>query len=233
LDYSLDDEDSQGTESDPSVASDVFPATVFESGAKIEEESEEKPSQQEHNEADSDPVNGIERDKAEELEQGALSKSMALGLGPWCEDTTEKSNTCDTICFPSMKENQKMNRKNVLRALKNLCTFFGAIALFSYFYNWTVDVRHWYVTLASVLVCSILWLGFYVIEVRGGVMQVALRLSRLRTVPKLPSPTAPPVLPAAPPSSRPKTEVTAANPLPWLNPHPSHAAIAGKDSGRA
>src|SRR5260221_202551 len=100
-----------------------------------------------------------------------------------------------------------MNRKNALRALKNLSTFIGAIVLFSYFANWAVDVRHWYVTLASALVCSILWLGFYVIEVRGGVMQVALRLSRIRTMPKLPSSTAPPVLPAAPPSSRPvKTE---------------------------
>jgi hypothetical protein len=126
-----------------------------------------------------------------------------------------------------------MNRKNALRALKNLCTFFGAIALFSYFANWAVDLRHWYVTLASAVMCSILWLGFYVIEVRGGVMQVALRLSRIRTMPKLPSPAAPPVLPAAPPSSRPATEVTAPNPLPWLSPHPSHAAVAGKESERA
>ncbi len=47
-----------------------------------------------------------------------------------------------------------MNRKNALRALKNLCTFIGAIALFSYFANWAVDLRHWYVTLASFLMCS-------------------------------------------------------------------------------
>jgi hypothetical protein len=53
-----------------------------------------------------------------------------------------------------------MSRKNALRALKNLCTFIGAIVLFSYFYNWTVDVRHWYVTLASAFMCSVLWLGF-------------------------------------------------------------------------
>ncbi len=29
-------------------------------------------------------------------------------------------------------------RKIALRSLKNLSTFIGAIALFSYFYNWTV-----------------------------------------------------------------------------------------------
>src|SRR5258708_32946447 len=82
-----------------------------------------------------------------------------------------------------------MNRKNALRALKNLCTFIGAIALFSYFANWAVDLRHWYVTLASFLMCSILWLGFYVIEVRGGITRVASGLSRLRTKSELPSPT--------------------------------------------
>jgi len=71
LDYSLDDEDSQGTESDPCVASDVLPAALFESSAKIEEESEEKPSQQEDNEADSDPVDGVECE-AEELEHGCF-----------------------------------------------------------------------------------------------------------------------------------------------------------------
>jgi hypothetical protein len=125
-----------------------------------------------------------------------------------------------------------MNRKNALGALKNLCTFIGAIALFSDFANRAVVLRHWYVTLASFLMCSILWLGFYVIEVRGGVMQVALRLSRLRTMPKLPSPTAPPVLPAAPPSSRAAKTEAAPNPLPWLNPHPSQAAIAGRNRER-
>ncbi len=118
-----------------------------------------------------------------------------------------------------------MNRKNALRALKNLCTFFGAIALFSYFGNWAVDLRHWYVTLASAVMCSILWLGFYVIEVGGGVMQVISGLSRLRKS-ELPSPTAEvPALPADPPP-------TAPNPLPWLSPHPSQA-IAEKESVRA
>ncbi len=118
-----------------------------------------------------------------------------------------------------------MSRTNALHALKNLCTFFGAIVLFSYFANFAVDLRHWYVTLASAFVCAILWLGFYVIELRGGVTQVALELSRLLTKAELPSPTAelsvdPPALPADPP------EVTAPNPLPWLK-HPSQA-IAGK-----
>ncbi len=117
-----------------------------------------------------------------------------------------------------------MSRTIALRALKNLCTFIGAIALFSYFANWAVDLRHWYVTLASFLMCSILWLGFYVIEVRGGITRVASGLSRLRKSAELPSPTAErPALPADPPR-------TAPNPLPWL--HPSQA-IAGKESVRA
>src|SRR5712671_3279296 len=121
-----------------------------------------------------------------------------------------------------MMKGGKVNRKIALRSLKNLCTFFGAIVLFSYFANFAVDLRHWYVTLASAFVCAILWLGFYVIELRGGVTQVALELSRLLTKAELPSPTAePPALPADPPS-----EVAAPNPLPWLK-HPSQA-IAGK-----
>ena len=71
-------------------------------------------------------------------------------------------------------------RKIALRSLKNLCTFIGAVALFSYFYNWTVDTRHWYVTLASAFACSLLWLGFYLIEVHGGgVTDLSLRLARL------------------------------------------------------
>jgi hypothetical protein len=71
-------------------------------------------------------------------------------------------------------------RKIALRSLKNLCTFVGAVALFSYFYNWTVDTRHWYVTLASAFACSLLWLGFYLIEVHGGgVTYLSLRLARL------------------------------------------------------
>src|SRR6266853_2177842 len=67
---------------------------------------------------------------------------------------------------PRPRESTKMHRRKIaLRSLKNLCTFIGAIALFSYFYNWTLDLRHWYVTLASDFMCSILWLGFYMIEV--------------------------------------------------------------------
>ena len=70
-------------------------------------------------------------------------------------------------------------RKIALRSLKNLCTFIGAIALFSYFYNWTVDTRHWYLTLASACVCSLLWLGFYTVELYGGgVTNLSLRLAR-------------------------------------------------------
>ena len=119
-----------------------------------------------------------------------------------------------------------MNRKIALRSLKNLCAFIGAIVLFSYFANWAVDLRHWYVTLASAFVCAILWFGFYVIELHGGVTQVALELSRLLKSAELPSPTA--ELPADPPD-----EVTAPNPLPWLRPHPSQAAIPEKESVRA
>src|SRR5712692_4512080 len=70
-------------------------------------------------------------------------------------------------------------RKIALRSLKNLCTFIGAVALFSYFYNLTLDTRHWYVTLASAFACSLLWLGFYTIELRGGgVTQLSLSLAR-------------------------------------------------------
>ena len=118
-----------------------------------------------------------------------------------------------------------MNRKIALRSLKNLCAFIGAIVLFSYFANWAVDLRHWYVTLSSAFVCAILWIGFYVIEVRGGITQVALGLSRSLTKA---STTELPALPANPPS-----EVTAPNPLPWLNPNRSQAAVAGKESARA
>ena len=70
-------------------------------------------------------------------------------------------------------------RKIALRSLRNLCTFVGAVALFSYFYNWTVDTRHWYVTLASALACSLLWLGFYKVELYGGgVAHLSLRVAR-------------------------------------------------------
>jgi hypothetical protein len=71
-------------------------------------------------------------------------------------------------------------RKIALRSLRNLCTFIGAIALFSYFYSWTLDTRHWYVTLASAFACSLLWLGFYALELHGGgVAHVSLRLARV------------------------------------------------------
>jgi hypothetical protein len=119
-----------------------------------------------------------------------------------------------------------MNRIIALRSLKNLCTFIGAVALSSYFVNFAVDLRHWYVTLASAFACAILWLGFYVIELRGGVSRVvAFLLSRMRTTNELPSPDVesaqaaeipdlpadlaahPPVNPAPNPPS---------NPLPWL-----------------
>ncbi len=117
-----------------------------------------------------------------------------------------------------------MNRKNALRALKNLCTFFGAIALFSYFYNWTVDLRHSYVTLASAVMCSILWFGFYLIEMQGGVTQFAARV--LRT--KLPSPDLaadPPTACSAVETRAVEADVTAPRPasLPWLSPRPSQA----------
>jgi hypothetical protein len=71
-------------------------------------------------------------------------------------------------------------RKIAFRSLRNLCTFIGATALFSYFYNWTVDTRHWYVTLASAFACSLLWLGFYFIELHGGgVTHLSLRFARM------------------------------------------------------
>ena len=61
-----------------------------------------------------------------------------------------------------------MNRRRIaLRSFRDLCAFVGLIVLVSYFYNWTVDIRHWYLTLASAFVCSGLWLGFYVLEAHG------------------------------------------------------------------
>ena len=90
-------------------------------------------------------------------------------------------------------ENQEMNRRRIaLRSFRDLCAFVGLMVLVSYFYNWTVDTRHWYVTLASAFVCSVLWLGFYVLEAHRDAVtrvsltfaRVALRwLSRLRTKP--------------------------------------------------
>ena len=55
--------------------------------------------------------------------------------------------------------------KIALRSLKHLCTFIGAIALFSYFFNLAVDTRHWFITLVSAFVCVILGLIFYMLEV--------------------------------------------------------------------
>lgn len=75
-----------------------------------------------------------------------------------------------------------MSRKIGLRSLKNLCAFIGAVALFSYFYNFFVDLRHWhwYVTLTSAFVCLILWLGFYMVEVhKEAVTHFALTLTRV------------------------------------------------------
>lgn len=83
-------------------------------------------------------------------------------------------------------------RRTALRSFRDLCAFIGLIVLVSYFYNWTVDARHWYVTVASAFVCSVLWLGFYVLEAnRDEVARVSLtfarvasrRLSRLRAKP--------------------------------------------------
>lgn len=130
-------------------------------------------------------------------------------------------------------------RKIALRSLKNLCTFIGAVALFSYFYNWTVDTRHWYVTLASALACSLLWLGLYMLELYGGgVTNLLHRLARaaqgwfsahLWTKQlKLPFPEAPE--PREVPKEEPKERIPAvtaaselpqpAPTLPWLSrPH--------------
>jgi len=132
-----------------------------------------------------------------------------------------------------------MTRKIALRSLKNLCTFIGAIALFSYFYNWTVDTRHWYFTLASAFVCSILWLGFCMVEVHKDRLtrlplvakQVALGwLSDLRTKPEFELSALPADPPAASRAAEPplEREVTAPNPLPWLRSRSPQAAIAEK-----
>ena len=62
-----------------------------------------------------------------------------------------------------------MIRKGIaVRALRDLCTFVGAIALSSYFYNFSFDLRHWLTTLACALACLILWAGFYTFESRRG-----------------------------------------------------------------
>lgn len=78
--------------------------------------------------------------------------------------------------------------KIALRSLKNLCAFVGAVGMFSFFYNWTIDIRHWYITLASALACAILWFGFYFIEVHKEAVDslrqaVTVWFSRLHTKP--------------------------------------------------
>ena len=86
-----------------------------------------------------------------------------------------------------------IQRRIALRSLRHLCTFIGAIALFSYFVNLAVDLRHWFMTLASALVCAILWVIFCMLEVHKEklvrvllpLMQASLeRLSHLRSKPE-------------------------------------------------
>ena len=81
--------------------------------------------------------------------------------------------------------------KLALRSLKNVCAFVGAVGMFSFFYNWTIDIRHWYITLASALACAILWFGFYFIEVHKEAVDslrqaVTVWFSRLHTKPTAP-----------------------------------------------
>lgn len=81
--------------------------------------------------------------------------------------------------------------KIALRSLKNVCAFVGAVGMFSFFYNWTVDIRHWYVTLASALACAVLWFGFYFIEIHKEALNslkqaVAVWFSELHTKPTAP-----------------------------------------------
>ena len=119
-----------------------------------------------------------------------------------------------------------MDRKLALRALKNLCTFIGATALFSYFFNWAVDIRHWYVTLASAVVCAILWFGFYVIERHGGVARVFSQVrSHWQANAELPVriPSTSASVPLEPHIADAHQEEQAALRLPWLNPQRSKA----------
>lgn len=119
-----------------------------------------------------------------------------------------------------------MDRKLALCALKNLCAFVGATALFSYFFNWAVDIRHWYVTLASAMVCAILWFGFYVIERYGGVAQVFSQVrSRWQAKAELPvqMPLTSEAASVEPHLADAHQEAQAAPRLPWLNPQRSNA----------
>ena len=115
-----------------------------------------------------------------------------------------------------------MDRKLALCALKNLCTLIGASALFSYFFNWAVDVRHWYVTLASAIVCAILWFGFYVIERHGGVAQVFSQVgSHWRAKTELPVESK--AASVEPHIAEAHQEAQTVPRLPWLNPRRSNA----------
>src|SRR5215472_14638428 len=73
-----------------------------------------------------------------------------------------------------------MSRRRIaLRSFRDLCAFVGLVALVSYFYNWSVDTRHWYVTVASAFVCSVLWFGFYLLEThRDAVTLASLTIAR-------------------------------------------------------
>ena len=135
-------------------------------------------------------------------------------------------------------------RKNAARALQDLCTFIGGVALLSYFGNWATDLKHWYITLASLVACSILWLGFYVIETRGGILRLVsyaraswatLREHREQVSPECASPNADSLLlqetaategSSVEPQMMESPGAVPANPLPWLR----RAAAAGRKS---
>ena len=140
-----------------------------------------------------------------------------------------------------------MNRRKIAgRALQDLCTFIGGVALLSYFGNWATDLKHWYITLASLVACSILWLGFYVIEMRGGILRLVSyagaswatsREHREHVSPNVDSASADSLLlpetPATegpgeePQMAEPPETVPQADPLAWLR----RAAAAGRKSG--
>jgi hypothetical protein len=141
-----------------------------------------------------------------------------------------------------------MNRRKIAaRALQDLCTFIGGVALLSYFGTWATDLKHWYITLASLITCSILWLGFYVIEMRGGILRLVsyarptwatLRERREQVSPNGASPNADSLLwqetpPTEEAGNEPQVpepgeaEPPQADPLAWLR----RAAAAGRKSG--
>ena len=119
-----------------------------------------------------------------------------------------------------------MDRKLALCASKNLCAFVGATALFSYFFNWAADIRHWYVTLASAIGSAILWFGFYVIELHGGVAQVFAQVrSHWQAKAELPvqMPSTSEAASVGPHLADAHQEAQPAPKLPWLNPPRSKA----------